>query len=134
MALVANELHRQPAKFQSSVCGTAAAYLTLWADNVVARNTAVSDFRLSDLVCVDRPMTLYIQPPPSDSPRFAPVGPADDQSDMPGTHGIPGPRQRRAAQKDRRLLSLDEFPTLGRLDFFTMNLRQMTGYGIKADP
>jgi type IV secretion system protein VirD4 len=30
------------------------------------------------------------------------------------------------------LLSLDEFPTLGRLDFFTMNLRQMAGYGIKA--
>jgi type IV secretion system protein VirD4 len=35
--------------------------------------------------------------------------------------------------KQRRLLlSLDEFPTLGRLDFFTMNLRQMAGYGIKA--
>ena len=32
VALVANELRRQPAKFQSSVCGTAAAYLTLWAD------------------------------------------------------------------------------------------------------
>jgi type IV secretion system protein VirD4 len=32
----------------------------------------------------------------------------------------------------RLLLSLDEFPTLGRLDFFTMNLRQMAGYGIKA--
>ena len=30
------------------------------------------------------------------------------------------------------MLSLDEFPTLGRLDFFTMNLRQMAGYGIKA--
>jgi type IV secretion system protein VirD4 len=35
-------------------------------------------------------------------------------------------------KKRRLLLSLDEFPTLGRLDFFTMNLRQMAGYGIKA--
>jgi type IV secretion system protein VirD4 len=35
-------------------------------------------------------------------------------------------------KKHRLLLSLDEFPTLGRLDFFTMNLRQMAGYGIKA--
>ncbi len=71
VALVANELRRQPEKFQASVCGTAAAYLTLWADDIVARNTATSDFRLSDLVCLDRPMTLYLQPPPSDAPRCA---------------------------------------------------------------
>ena len=35
-------------------------------------------------------------------------------------------------KRHRLLLSMDEFPTLGRLDFFTMNLRQMAGYGIKA--
>src|SRR6185312_1537027 len=132
VALVANELRRQPAKFQSSVTGTAASYLTLWGDSVIARNTATSDFRLSDLVCADRPMTLYLQPPPSDSPRLRPlvrlmINQAcralmeyldRDNSGRPKNH--------------RLLLSLDEFPTLGRLDFFTMNLRQMAGYGIKA--
>jgi type IV secretion system protein VirD4 len=132
VALVANELRRQPAKFQSSVCGTAAGYLTLWGDSIIARNTATSDFRLSDLVCADRPMTLYLQPPPSDSPRLRPlvrlmINQAcralmeyldRDNSGRPKNH--------------RLLLSLDEFPTLGRLDFFTMNLRQMAGYGIKA--
>ncbi|MGD0461651.1 MAG: type IV secretory system conjugative DNA transfer family protein [Tepidisphaeraceae bacterium] len=132
VALVANELRRQPAKFQSSVCGTAAGYLTLWGDNIIARNTATSDFRLSDLVCADRPMTLYLQPPPSDAPRLRPlvrlvINQAcralmeyldRDNSGRPKNH--------------RLLLSLDEFPTLGRLDFFTMNLRQMAGYGIKA--
>ena len=35
-------------------------------------------------------------------------------------------------KRHKLLLSLDEFPTLGRLDFFTTNLRQMAGYGIKA--
>jgi type IV secretion system protein VirD4 len=132
VALVANELRRQPAKFQSSVTGTAASYLTLWADSIVARNTATSDFRLADLVCADRPMTLYIQPPPSDAPRLRPLVRLminqtcralmefldRDSSGRPKNH--------------RLLLSLDEFPTLGRLDFFTMNLRQMAGYGIKA--
>lgn len=132
IALVANELRRQPAKFQSSVTGTAASYLTLWADNLIARNTATSDFRLSDLVCADRPMTLYLQPPPSDAPRLRPlvrlmINQAcralmerldQDSAGRPKHH--------------RLLLSLDEFPTLGRLEFFTMNLRQMAGYGIKA--
>ncbi len=73
VALVARELMTQPEKFQASVRGTAASYLTLWADEVVARNTAVSDFRLGDLACCDRPVTLYLQPPPSDAPRLRPL-------------------------------------------------------------
>ena len=132
VALVASELRRQPEKFQASVCGTAAAYLTLWADEVVARNTADSDFRLSDLMCADRPMTVYLQPPPSDAARLRPLirlllnqacRALMEHLDRDG-----GGRPKR----HKLLLSLDEFPTLGRLDFFTTNLRQMAGYGIKA--
>jgi type IV secretion system protein VirD4 len=132
VALVANELRRQPAKFQSSVTGTAASYLTLWADDIIARNTATSDFRLADLVCADRPMTLYIQPPPSDSPRLRPlVRLMINQTCRALMEFLD--RDSSGRQKNHRLLlSLDEFPTLGRLDFFTMNLRQMAGYGIKA--
>jgi type IV secretion system protein VirD4 len=132
VALVARELRRQPEKFQASVCGTAAAYLTLWADTIIARNTSTSDFRLSDLVCADKPMTLYLQPPPSDAPRLRPlVRLIINQTcralmEHLDRDSLGRPKQRRL------LLSLDEFPTLGRLDFFTMNLRQMAGYGIKA--
>ena len=132
VALVARELRRQPEKFQASVCGTAAAYLTLWADTIIARNTSTSDFRLSDLVCADKPMTLYLQPPPSDAPRLRPlVRLMINQTcralmEHLDRDSLGRPKQRRL------LLSLDEFPTLGRLDFFTMNLRQMAGYGIKA--
>jgi type IV secretion system protein VirD4 len=132
VALVAKELRRQPEKFQASVCGTAAAYLTLWADDIVARNTSTSDFRLSDLVCSDRPMTLYLQPPPSDAPRLRPlVRLVINQACRALMEYLDRDSSGRP-KKHRLLLSLDEFPTLGRLDFFNMNLRQMAGYGIKA--
>ncbi len=132
VAQVAAELLRQPEKFRASVCGTAASYLTLWADEVVARNTSASDFRLGDLACASKPMTLYLQPPPSDAPRLRPLvrlvlnqacRALMEHLDADGS-GRP--------KRHRLLLSLDEFPTLGRLDFFTSNLRQMAGYGLKA--
>jgi type IV secretion system protein VirD4 len=63
---------------------------------------------------------------------LAPAGPAHDQSGLPSADGISDRDSSGRAKRHRLLLSLDEFPTLGRLDFFTMNLRQMAGYGIKA--
>jgi type IV secretion system protein VirD4 len=132
VALVANELLHQPEKFQASVRGTAAAYLTLWADEVVARTTAASDFRLSDLACAEHPMTLYLQPPPSDAPRLRPlVRLLVNQACRALMEHLDRDSQDRPKRR-RLLLLLDEFPTLGRLDFFTVNLRQMAGYGIKA--
>lgn len=132
VALVASELRRQPEKFQASVTGTAASYLTLWADNLIARNTATSDFRLSDLVCADRPMTLYLQPPPSDAPRLRPLVRLMVNQTCRALMEYLDRDSAGRPKRQRLLLSLDEFPTLGRLDFFTMNLRQMAGYGIKA--
>ena len=132
VALVAHELLNQPEKFQASVRGTAAAYLTLWADEVVARTTASSDFRLSDLACADRPMTLYLQPPPSDAPRLRPLVRLFVNQACRALMEHLGRDNSGRAKRRRLLLLLDEFPTLGRLDFFTMNLRQMAGYGIKA--
>jgi type IV secretion system protein VirD4 len=132
VALVARELMAQPEKFQASVRGTAASYVTLWADEVVARNTSTSDFRLGDLACCERPVTLYLQPPPSDAPRLRPLvrlllnQACRTLMEHLGTDGRGRPK------RHRLLLMLDEFPTLGRLEFFTMNLRQMAGYGVKA--
>jgi type IV secretion system protein VirD4 len=132
VALVAKELLTQHEKFQASVRGTAASYLTLWADDVVARNTATSDFKLSDLACSDRPMTLYLQPPPSDAPRLRPLIRLIINQACRALMEHLGTDSLGRAKRHRLLLLLDEFPTLGRLDFFTMNLRQMAGYGIKA--
>jgi type IV secretion system protein VirD4 len=130
--LVARELLQQPEKFQASVRGTTASYLTLYADPIVCRNTSISDFKLSDLVCGAKPMSFYIQPPPSDAARLRPlIRLLINQvcrTLMEHIHSDAGGRPK----KHRLLLLLDEFPTLGKLDFFSMNLRQMAGYGIKA--
>ena len=132
VALVANEMLHQPEKFQASVRGTAATYLTLFADDLVAHNTAVSDFRLGDLVCADRPMTLYLQPPPSDAPRLrCLVRLMVNQACRALMEHLDRDNTGRPKRRPLLLL-LDEFPTLGHMEFFTMNLRQMAGYGIKA--
>ncbi len=130
--LVARELLTQPEKFQASVRGTTASYLTLYADPIVCRNTGTSDFKLSDLVCGRHPMTLYIQPPPSDAPRLRPLIRLLINQVCRSLMEHIGADADGRAKKHRLLLLLDEFPTLGRLDFFSLNLRQMAGYGIKA--
>lgn len=129
---VAKELEGQPERFQASVRATAAGYLTLYADEIVCRNVAASDFSVSDLVCGDRPVTLYLQPPPSDAPRLRPLIRLILNQVCRALMEHPATDSRGRNKHHRLLLMLDEFPTLGRLDFFTTNLRQMAGYGIKA--
>jgi type IV secretion system protein VirD4 len=129
---VAKDLLSKYPKFRDSVCAAASSYLTLYADPMIAEMTSTSDFRLSDLMCHDRPLTLYLQPPPSDAPRLRPLvrliinQVCRALMDKLKTDHL-GREKRR-----RLLLLLDEFPTLGRLDFLSLGLRQMAGYGIKA--
>jgi type IV secretion system protein VirD4 len=77
-------------------------------------------------------MTLYLQPPPSDAPRLRPLIRLMVNQACRALMEHIATDSRGRPKRHRLLLLLDEFPTLGRLDFFTMNLRQMAGYGIKA--
>ncbi len=132
IARVAKELLRQAPKFVAGVAATAQSYLTLFADELIVRNTSASDFTVGDLMCAEHPVTLYIQPPPSDIPRLRPLTrlllnqisrALLEQLD----------HDNRGRPKRRRLLfELDEFVSLGRLEFLSTSLRQMAGYGIKA--
>src|SRR5690606_21989034 len=98
--------------------------------------TSRSDFTIGDLVCLDKPVTLYLQPPPSDADRVRPlirlvlnqVARALMEHPRKVMRGSGNGRDKR----HRLLMLLDEFPTLGRLPFFSDNLRQMGGYGLKA--
>lgn len=132
VARVAKELKRQAPKFAAGVRATAAGYLALYADEIVVRNVAVSDFTVGDLVCSPHPVTLYLQPPASDVPRLRPLMRLLLNQicralleDLIKDH-------RGRAKLHRLLLELDEFATLGRLEFFATSLRQMAGYGLKA--
>jgi type IV secretion system protein VirD4 len=104
------------------------SFLGLYRDPVVAKVTHRCDWRIRDLVEGDRPTTLYLVVPPSDISRTKPlVRLILNQIGRRLTEDL------RAKGKRRRLLlMLDEFPALGRLDFFESALAFMAGYGLKS--
>lgn len=60
-------------RVQSGVKATAESFFGLFADPIVAEKTATSDFRIADLMCGDKPVSLFLQPPPSDAQRLMPL-------------------------------------------------------------
>jgi type IV secretion system protein VirD4 len=128
----ANSYLAMEERTQSNVRATAESYLTLFADALVADNTATSTFRIADLVGLDHPVTLYLQPPPSDMDRLMPlmrliIGQIvralteDKVADSLGR-----------LRRHRTLLLLDEFPLLGALPGFERAMGLMAGYDIQA--
>lgn len=142
----------------SSIVSTALTFLGLYADPIVARVTSESDFRIRDLMDAERPLSLYIIVPPSDMARTRPLmrliltmigrrlteslqvrrpDGAGQQSGLVGrltaifkpkpASAVEGPKHRW-----RLLMLIDEFPQLGKLDFFQDQLAFVRGYGIKA--
>lgn len=118
-------------RLRSGVKATAESFFGMFADPIVADKTSASDFRIGDLMCGEKPVTLYLRPPPSDAPRLMPLmrlfinlaarSLMEDQ-----THDGQG-----REKKHRLLMLLDEFPQLGRLDFFEKMMGAMAGYGVK---
>ena len=128
VASAARELRNKSDNEMSGVLSTAMSFLGLYRDPVVAEVTRRCDWRISDIVGGERPATLYLVVPPSDINRTKPlmrlllnqVGRrlTEDLQENAGRH--------------RLLLMLDEFPALGRLDFFETALAFMAGYGLKS--
>jgi type IV secretion system protein VirD4 len=86
------------------------------------------DWRIRDLVEDDRPTTLYLVVPPSDISRTKPlVRLILNQIGRRLTEELQA-----KGRRHRLLLMLDEFPALGRLDFFESALAFMAGYGLKS--
>jgi type IV secretion system protein VirD4 len=98
---------------------------------VVARNTSKSDFRITDLMNLEHPVSLYLVVPPSDLARTRPIIRLMlNQIGRRLTESMEfGGKQ---AYRHRLLLLLDEFPSLGKLDFFETALAFIAGYGLKA--
>jgi type IV secretion system protein VirD4 len=133
-ASVARDLLNKAPEEQSGVVSTAISFLTLYRDPVVARNTSASDFKISDLMNDDRPVSLYLVVPPSDKDRLRPlirllinqiVRGTTEKMQFEGGRSVAG-------YKHRLLLMLDEFPSLGKLDVFEESLAFIAGYGLKA--
>lgn len=119
-------------RFRTSVQGTARSYLKWLAGEDVERTLSVSDVQLSDLMCAERPVSLYVQLAPADAAALRPLirlffysaAQALTAHETTDAHG----REKR----HRLLLAMDEFPLLGRVEFFEKSLRLMSGYGLKA--
>ncbi|MGD0679895.1 MAG: type IV secretory system conjugative DNA transfer family protein [Polyangiaceae bacterium] len=131
VAQAAREMLSKSDNELSGVFSTALACLGLYRDPVVARNTSVSDFRIADLMNAEAPVSLYLVVPPSDLARTRPILRLMlNQIGRRLTESLQvGPR---TAYRHRLLLLLDEFPSLGRLEFFESGLAFMAGYGLKA--
>ncbi|WP_439373247.1 conjugal transfer protein TraG [Bradyrhizobium sp. DASA03120] len=128
IASAARELLNKSENERSGVLSTAMSFLGLYRDPVVARVTRCSDWRICDLVEAKRPTTLYLVVPPSDISRTKPlVRLILNQIGRRLTEDLHA-----EARRHRVLLMLDEFPALGRLDFFESALAFMAGYGLKS--
>ncbi len=132
VARVALELIKQAPKFAAGVRATAQGYLSLFADEIVCRNVSVSDFAASDLVCAERPMTLYLCPVPADAARLRPLMRLVTNQILRAMLGDISTDNRGRPKRHRLLALIDELPALGRLEFLTTSLRQMSGFGVKA--
>jgi type IV secretion system protein VirD4 len=128
VASSAQELLNKSDNERSGVLSAAMSFLGLYRDPVVATVTRGCDWRIRDLVEGATPATLYLVVPPSDISRTKPlVRLILNQIGRRLTEELEAKRRRH-----RLLLMLDEFPALGRLDFFESALAFMAGYGLKS--
>lgn len=131
VASAAREVLNKSENERSGVLSTAMSFLGLYRDPTVAAATSACDWRIADLMDAGRPMSLYLVVPPSDISRTKPlVRLVLNQIGRRLTERLEGDPKK--SRKHQLLMMLDEFPALGRLDFFETALAFMAGYGIRA--
>lgn len=127
VASAARELLNKSENERSGVLSTANSFLSLYRDPIVAHVTRSSDWAIEDLIHAETPVSLYLVVPPSDLSRTKPlIRLILNQIGRRLTEKLPDKGQRKL------LFMLDEFPALGRLDFFESALAFMAGYNVRA--
>jgi type IV secretion system protein VirD4 len=134
IAASARDMLDRPEEEAGSVLSTAKSYLSLYRDPIVASNISTSDFCIRDLMHHENPVSLYIVSHPNDKSRLRPIVRIlinmivrKLANEMAFKDGEPV-----AHYKNRLLLMLDEFPSLGKLEIFQESLAFIAGYGMKA--
>jgi type IV secretion system protein VirD4 len=119
-------------RFRTSVQGTARSYLKWLAGDDVERALSASDFQLGDLMCADAPVSLYVQVAADDAAEIRPLvrllfyAASQSLTVAETADGAGRPK------RHKLLMLMDEFPLLGRVEFFEKALRLMSGYGLKT--
>ena len=131
VASAAREVLNKSENERSGVLSTAMSFLGLYRDPTIAATTSACDWRIADLMDAKHPVSLYLVVPPSDISRTKPlVRMILNQIGRRLTERLEGDPKK--SRKHQLLMMLDEFPALGRLDFFETALAFMAGYGIRA--
>ena len=131
VASAARELLNKSENERSGVLSTAMSFLGLYRDPTVAQVTSRCDWRIADLMEGMQPCSLYLVVPPSDISRTKPlIRLILNQIGRRLTERLD--QQAGTTSRHQLLMMLDEFPALGRLDFFETSLAFMAGYGIRA--
>jgi type IV secretion system protein VirD4 len=130
VASAAREVLNKSENERSGVLSTAMSFLGLYRDPTVAEVTSRCDWRIADLIDAKQPVSLYLVVPPSDISRTKPlIRLVLNQIGRRLTEHLHAAGE---GKQHKLLLMLDEFPALGRLDFFETSLAFMAGYGIRA--
>lgn len=123
---------KESPKFISSIVSTADSFLGLWDDPDIRFSTETSDFRLSSLMCAANPVSMFAVIPASDEEFLMPLQRLMIRQFL-RAHMLNLRRDAQGNKKLHKLLGVfDEFPTLGKMDFFIRAIRRMAGYDIKA--
>lgn len=102
---------------RSGVFSTVLSFLSLYRDPIVAANTAYSEFKISDLVNHERPVSLYLVVPMASRDRLRPLMRLILNQIIRTLTTTLDYKHGRAVSANRHplLMMLDEFPTLGHL-------------------
>ncbi len=131
IASIAREMLNKSENELSGVVSTAMSFLEIYRDPIIAKTTSACDWCIDDLKLAEQPVSLYLVVPPSDISRTKPlIRLILNQIGRRLTEELPDPNSDRPDHQ--LLLMLDEFPALGRLDFFETAMAFMAGYGIRA--
>jgi type IV secretion system protein VirD4 len=123
---VAQEMLNKHIEERSGVLSTAISLLAIFRDPLVAAATDEHDFKIESLKNFDKPISLFLVLPPSDISRLRMlIRLMLNQIGRVLT-------EKQEASKQKVLFLLDEFPALGRLEFFESALAYIAGYGLKA--
>ncbi len=126
---VAQEMLNKHVEERSGVLSTAISLLSIFRDPLVAHATDSHDFSASSLKSAEQKTSLYLVLPPSDLSRLRVLL----RIILNQIGRVLTERPDEGHAKNRRVLFLiDEFPALGRLEFFEGALAYMAGYGLKA--